>query len=197
MDHTRGNIIIIEGAQGVGKSSLASYLRDNLESSNLYRLSGIKDKTFTGYEKNKKMYLGLIRYLKTLEDTELNLIFDRMFFSEQVYSILGYKEYEFEKAYNKLLKKLNDLNFNIYVVVLYLNDTSLYQVRLRRMHHQYQTFSLENSINQQDEYLKLLDNMKCKNIIKLKIAVDDFEDGYNNLIDSISVLKESGIKYKR
>ena len=42
------NIIIIEGPQGVGKSTLANFLRDNLPSTNLYRLSGINDKTKTG-----------------------------------------------------------------------------------------------------------------------------------------------------
>lgn len=53
----RGNIIIIEGPQGVGKSTMANFLRENLESSALFRLTGIKDKTITGYQKNKNMYL--------------------------------------------------------------------------------------------------------------------------------------------
>ena len=92
----RGNIIIIEGPQGVGKSTMANFLRDNLPTTNLYRLSGIKDKTKQGREKNKIMYLGLINYMESLEETELNLVFDRTFFSEQVYCMLGYKEYKFD-----------------------------------------------------------------------------------------------------
>ena len=43
-------LIIIEGPQGTGKSTLANYLRDTVASSNLYRLSGQKDKTATGKE---------------------------------------------------------------------------------------------------------------------------------------------------
>ena len=78
----RGNIIIIEGPQGSGKSTMANFLRDNLASSNLYRLTGIKDKSETGFEKNKTMYLGLINYMESLEETELSLIFDRTFFTE-------------------------------------------------------------------------------------------------------------------
>ena len=55
-----------------------SYLliKDNLSSSNLYRLTGIKDKTKTGYQKNKTMYLGLLNYMEALEETELNLLFE-------------------------------------------------------------------------------------------------------------------------
>ena len=44
----------------------------------------IKDKSITGYDKNKSMYLGLINYMESLEDTELNLIFDK-----DEYSLIG------------------------------------------------------------------------------------------------------------
>ena len=36
----KGNIIIIEGPQGSGKSTMTNFIRDNLPGSNLYRLSG-------------------------------------------------------------------------------------------------------------------------------------------------------------
>lgn len=192
----RGNIIIIEGPQGVGKSTMANFLRDNLASSNLYRLTGIKDKTKTGYDKNKRMYLNLLNYMEELEDTELNLIFDRTFFTEQVYCLLGFKEYKFDDVYERLVQKLNALDFNIYYVVLYLNDTSIYEKRLKRQHHQYQAFSIESSINQQNTYLKLADNLKEANINVLKIATDNYEKAYNELINSIPILKDSNIIYK-
>lgn len=192
----RGNIIIIEGPQGVGKSTMANFLRDNLASSNLYRLTGIKDKTKTGYDKNKRMYLNLLNYMEELEDTELNLIFDRTFFTEQVYCLLGFKEYKFDDVYERLIQKLNALDFNIYYVVLYLNDTSIYEKRLKRQHHQYQAFSIESSVNQQNTYLKLADNLKEANINVLKIATDNYEKAYNELINSIPILKDSNIIYK-
>lgn len=192
----RGNIIIIEGPQGVGKSTMANFLRDNLASSNLYRLTGIKDKTKTGYDKNKRMYLNLLNYMEELEDTELNLIFDRTFFTEQVYCLLGFKEYKFDDVYERLVQKLNALDFNIYYVVIYLNDTSIYEKRLKRQHHQYQAFSIESSVNQQNTYLKLADNLKEANINVLKIATDNYEKAYNELINSIPILKDSNIIYK-
>ena len=192
----RGNIIIIEGPQGSGKSTMANFLRDNLACSNLYRLTGIKDKTITGYEKNKKMYFNLIDYMDSLEETGLNLIFDRTFFTEQVYASLGYKDYKFDDVYKELVKRLSKLNFNIYFVVLYCDDVNLYRERLVRDHHQYQAFSLDNSVNQQNEYIKLIDEIDEENINKIKLCVDDFDTAYLTLIESIPVLKDN-IMYKK
>lgn len=192
----KNNIIIIEGPQGVGKSTMASFLRDNLASSNLYRLNGIKDKTSTGLVKSSKMYMNLLDYMKTLEDAGLDLIFDRTFFTEEVYSILGYKDFDFTDTYNKLLEKLSKLDFNIYYVVLYLEDTNIYEKRLNRQHHQYQAFSKESSVLQQNTYLKLLDDIKYDTIHKIKIATDDYDKAYKELIESIPLLKDSKIEYR-
>ena len=191
----RGNIIIIEGPQGSGKSTMANFLRDNLACSDLYRLTGIKDKTITGYEKNKKMYFNLIDYMASLEETGLNLIFDRTFFTEQVYAALGYKDYKFDDVYCELVKRLAKLNFNIYFVVLYCDNTHLYEERLVRQHHNYQSFSLDNSVNQQNMYLKLIDEIDEDNINKIKLCVDDFDKAYKKLIESIPVLNDN-IEYK-
>ncbi len=196
MKTKRGSIIIVEGPQGVGKSTLANFLRDNLPTTNLYRLSGIKDKSKLGKEKNKIMYLGLINYMESLEETELNLVFDRTFFSEQVYCMLGYKEYKFDDEYKRLVKKLAALDYNIYFVVLYLKNEKLYEQRLKRIHHNYQEFSLKNSVDQQNTYLKLADNIKEKNIKVLKIPMDDYKSGYNKLIAQIPILKENNVKYQ-
>lgn len=192
----RGNIIIIEGPQGSGKSTMANFLRDNLACSNLYRLTGIKDKTITGYEKNKKMYFNLIDYMASLEETGLNLIFDRTFFTEQVYASLGYKDYKFDDVYEELVKRLAKLNFNIFFVVLYCDNTHLYEERLKRQHHNYQSFSLDNSVNQQNMYIKLIDEIKEENINKIKLCVDNFDKAYSTLIEEIPVLKEN-IEYKK
>ena len=41
----KNRLIIVEGPQGTGKTNLTNFLRENIPSSNLYRLSGQKDKT--------------------------------------------------------------------------------------------------------------------------------------------------------
>lgn len=178
----KSKLIVIEGPQGVGKTNLANYLRENISSSNLYRLSGIPDKTITGLDKNKDMYNGLLAYLKTLESTGMNLIFDRTFFTEKVYATLGFKDYSFDEAYYELLDEFLNLNFDTYYIALYLEDTNLYIERLKRDKAEYVKFNIENSIKQQNEYLKIADGLnKKENITVLKIAMDDFNDGYNQI----------------
>lgn len=174
--------IIVEGPQGCGKTGLTNYLRENIEASNLYRLTGNKDKTITGKEKSKKMYFALLEYMKSIENCELNLIFDRTFFSDYVYTKLGYKEYDYEDVYIDLLEKLGNLNYDIYYLSLYLKDTSIFEKRLKRTHHNYQSFSIENSINQQIEYKKLLkDIKKLSNTKVYEIAMDDFDKAYEEI----------------
>ena len=183
--------IIVEGPQGCGKTNLTNYLRDNIAASNLYRLTGNKDKTITG-EKSTKMYYALLNYIKELEHTDVNLIFDRTFFTEQVYAKLGYKDYDFTDVYEDLLKIFGELDFEIYYISLYLKDTSIFETRLKRDHHQYQAFSLENSTNQQNAYKSLLPSIKAlKNTKVYEVAMDDFDAAYKEIDNILGINKEN------
>lgn len=84
----RSKLVIIEGPQGTGKTTLANYLRDNMSGSNLYRLSGQKDKTQTGLNYSIKMYDALLNYLEIMQDIPMDIIFDRTFMTEEVYARL-------------------------------------------------------------------------------------------------------------
>ena len=70
-----------------------------------------------------------------------------------------------------LLNRLDNLKnldkYDIYFVVLYLNDEAKYEERIKRNKHEYQKFAVESSIIQQREYLKMADEIEktCKNII--------------------------------
>ena len=160
----KNKIIIVEGPQGAGKTTFTNLVREKMTSTDLYRLQGIKDKTMTGLEKSRKRYANLLEYMKNTED--MNMLFDRTFFSEEVYCRLGYKEYSFTKVYNELLEKLNSLNSEIYFIVLYLDEQNEYEERLKRDKHGYQEFKVQNSIMQQEAYLKLADEVEetAKNI---------------------------------
>ena len=174
----KDTIIIVEGPQGAGKTTFTNYLREKIPA-DLYRLSGIKEKGITGLEKSKARYSNLLEYMKNSEN--VNMIFDRTFFSEEIYSRLGYKPYSFSETYNELLEKLDSLDFEIYLVILYLEDTVEYEERIKgREKHQYQKFELEESIKQQEAYLKLADEVeqKTKKIKVIKFnnnASQDFE----------------------
>ena len=60
-------LIVVEGPQGAGKTTITDYLRNSIKHTNLYRLSGISDSTKSGLEKSKKMYIDLLEYTKKME----------------------------------------------------------------------------------------------------------------------------------
>lgn len=162
---SKSKIIIVEGAQGAGKTTVTDYLRYVVKHTNLYRLSGISDATPTGLEKSKKMYFDLLEYMKKMENLDINLLFDRTFFTEECYCRLGKKEYSFTEVYNELLEMFSKLDFDIYYFTLYLDDENEYENRLKRegkVEPAYAKFTAENSIAQQREYLKMADEIKEK-----------------------------------
>lgn len=177
-------LIIVEGPQGTGKTSLTNYLRDNIASSNLYRLAGHRDKSKDGKGYSGMMYDALMDYLEKMQYVPVTTIFDRTVFSEEVYARLGYKPYSFSDIYYKTLNRLNKLNCNVYFLSLYLKDEKLYEKRLaRERHHNYQSFSTHNSIDQQKVYKDLTDEIEEKytNIKIYRIPMDDFDKAYKKI----------------
>lgn len=187
----KSKCIIVEGPQGCGKTHLVNYLRENIPASNLYRLSGQKDKSEEGKIKSTKMYYALLNYMKEIENSDINLVFDRIFFTEEVYCKLGYKDYSFDDIYQKLLEMLGNLSYDIYYISLYLKDTNIYETRLKREHHNYQDFSLENSVNQQNAYESLIhDIKKLKNTKVYEIATDNFEEAYKEINKILEIVNK-------
>ena len=167
-------IIILEGPQGVGKTTITDYIRNVIPYTNLYRLSGTADTTKTGKEKAKIMYEDLVDYIEKLQNKSVNLLFDRTFFTEEVYYRLGFKEYTFTDVYNNLLDRLAKMDCDIYYITLYLSDENEFAKRLDREGKakvKYTEFNKKSSVNQQNEYLKLADEIKekYKNINVIKI----------------------------
>ncbi len=167
-------LIVVEGPQGVGKTTITDYLRYAMPYTNLYRLCGTADSSKEGKKKAEEMYVSLLKYLKNLENQSINLVFDRTFFTEENYCRLGYKEYSFTDVYEKLLENFSKLDFEIYYITLYLEDENLYSKRLERKNKaitKYAKFESEKSIMQQKVYLKMSDEIenKYKNIHCLKI----------------------------
>jgi len=158
-------LIVVEGAQGAGKTTITDFLRHSLSYTNLYRLCGTSDSTPTGKIKAEEMYIHLMQYIKGLENKSINLVFDRTFFTEENYCRLGKKEYTFTDVYEKLLDDFSKLDFEIYYITLYLENEDLYNERLKRpdkasFHNS--KFEAENSINQQRVYLEMADDIKNK-----------------------------------
>lgn len=185
-------LIVVEGAQGAGKTTVTDFLRHSLSYTNLYRLSGTSDSSIEGKKKSEEMYYDLLGYMKKLENKSINLVFDRTFFTEENYCRLGKKEYDFTDIYEKLLKEFSDLDFEIYYITLYLKDTNQYAKRLDRKEKaviKYATFEAENSIKQQEVYLEMAKEIKEKypkiNVINLQND-RDFEETKKELREKIN-----------
>ncbi len=175
-------IIVVEGPQGVGKTTITDFLRHTLPYSNLYRMSGTADSTVAGKKKAEDMYVDLIEYIKKMENKSINLIFDRTFFTEENYCRLGVKQYSFTDVYEKLLDEFANLDFEIYYITLYLENENEYVERLKRdgkAVFKGAEFKAENSKKQQKIYLEMSDEIKAKypNVNVLNVANDkDLED---------------------
>lgn len=175
-------LIVVEGPQGAGKTTITDFLRNSLSYTNLYRLCGTSDSTLAGKNKAENMYDNLNDYMKKMENKSINMVFDRTFFSEENYCRLGKKEYTFTDVYNRLLEDFSKLDFEIYYITLYLRDESLYNERLNREGKAIfkgSNYEAENSINQQRVYLEMAEEIKEKypNINVVNIANDrDIEE---------------------
>lgn len=189
----KNKIIIVEGPQGVGKTTTVDYLRETIPHTNLFRLTGSNDNTKKGLYKTVKYYNNLLKFMKSMENTGMNLLFDRTFFTEEVYCRLGYKEYSFTKEYNKLLNKLSKLDFDIYYINLSLFDTSNYLERLNRKGKaevKYAEFSKNSSEKQQEIYLDLFTEISTSYWKRVKprtffTDINTKEKLYKDIMDSI------------
>lgn len=186
----KSKLIIVEGPQGAGKTTVTDYIRDVLPHTNLYRLNGISDSSITGFEKSKKMYFNLLDYMKNMEGLDINLLFDRTFFSEENYCRLGKKSYSFTNAYNELVQNLDKLDFEIIYITLYLKNTSLFDKRLKRDEKkgpEYAKYIANSSIEQQNMYLKMAEELKLntKNLNIFTLANDESITNIKTKLNSI------------
>ena len=172
-------IIVVEGPQGAGKTTYTDFLRATLPYTNLYRLCGTSDITAEGKRKATEMYDDLLEYIKKMENKSINLVFDRTFFTEEIYCRLGKKEYSFTDVYDRLLDEFAKMDFDIYYITLYLGNTDDYIARLNRPGkavYKGSEFDLQNSIGQQEAYLNMAKEINEKypniNIINVDTCQD-------------------------
>ena len=127
-----------------------------------------------------------------MQNTNVNLLFDRTFFTEEIYCRLGKKDYTFSDVYERLLDRLSKLDFEIYYITLYLENENEYDQRLDRPQKakmEKADFEKESSINQQKEYLKMADEIKQKykniNVVNINNSrpIEEVEKQIKDLLD--------------
>lgn len=158
---SKPKLIIVEGAQGSGKSTICRELREQMTSTTLISLSGTSDKSKGGAWKCYEYHSAILNTLFDISHCGLNTILERSHLSERVYCELGYKPYTFIEQAKNLNAKLRFLatKYDVHIFVLTCAKSE-YEKRLQRDKGSYIGFSVESSLKQQDAYLLELKNIE-------------------------------------
>ena len=181
-------IIFIEGCQGCGKASISKELREKLKYTPMLDLNAIGDKSLEGRDKMYKYHKGILNMFEDNKYNGMNFLCSRSYFSEAVYCELGYKKYDFEVQTNSLTSELTYLTnyYDVYFIVLTATEEELKE-RLNRNKFAYNKFSVENSLSQQNVYIRYLRYLSNKS----KCSVRCFEVPNRNRDDTVEVIMNS------
>lgn len=154
-------LIIVEGAQGSGKSTICRHMREKMTSTLLLSLSGVADKTKEGAWKSYEYHSAFLNTLFDISNCGLNTILERSYLSERVYAKLGIKPYTFEEQTKALNCRLRFLatKYDVHLFILTCAESE-YEARLQRDKGSYVGFSVQSSLDQQDAYLSELKNIE-------------------------------------
>lgn len=192
------NLIIVEGAQGVGKGTITTALRSRLTCTNLMSLAGLPiDSTAYQVFRDRKTEMNSI-----LLSNNLGWILDRSYITDLVYQRMEKKPYsynDFECYRDKLDNQLVDLtwNYNVYLVLLKASEDEFARRLFRPDKATYENmiFSTKSSMTQQSFYdiefdrLNELLKTKAKNNFKvLKVdTTSNPEDAISYIMEAINV----------
>ena len=70
-------LIVVEGPQGAGKTTITDFFRYSLSYTNLYRLCGTSDSSPTGRQKSKEMYENFHKQFHQLSYHEQRVLYLR------------------------------------------------------------------------------------------------------------------------
>ncbi|WP_143261053.1 hypothetical protein [Bacillus paralicheniformis] len=156
-------LIILEGARGSGKSSVAYKLRQRMKHSTLINPTGFHEDGHEGLAKISNYYEGIfdLLYKWKARMSDYTTIMDRFFPTEMVFSSL-YKEYDFYQKFKNLCKLLPTLDDDIYIFFFTVSDKEVLKERLNRDKIPFGKAeeSIEESLKQQDAYYKYINELK-------------------------------------
>lgn len=154
------HIIILEGARGTGKSTLAKSIREKISEITLINATGFHLNGEEGLKKISKYYETWMNHLWSMKDQDCTLVFDRFFFSEMVFSKL-YKDYDFTEKSESLLFDLCTLPAEIDLIFFKIGDEEQLKERLLRDKVPFGKAeeSISETIKQQSTYDNIMSNI--------------------------------------
>jgi hypothetical protein len=151
-------------------------------------LSSIKGKTNVQERKMYNYHSNILTMLENSKRCNMNFLFSRSFMSEKIFCNLGAKEYDFKMYYRFLVEQLEYLakDYDVYFILLTTNPAAL-ETRLKRSKFEYNPFSIENSMKQQEQYqIELRALAKRNNNIRcFEIENDVLDKTVNTIKDLI------------
>jgi deoxyguanosine kinase len=150
-------ITILEGARGTGKSTLAFKLRQKTSPTpTLINFTGFHDEGHDGFLKVSRYYEAFMKLLSQLYKHDSQMVFDRFYFSEAVYSQL-YKDYDFSymnEMLNNCLIEMSEKGVKINIFFLTINNEEELKQRLIRDKVPFGKAqeNVEETLKQQDMY---------------------------------------------
>ena len=177
-------VIVIEGARGVGKTTLSCLLRDRIEYSSLLKLCGLP-KCKGEKERVYQYHKAVIEYVRNISklNSESTLILDRSMLSEEVMSFL-YKDYSFTEEMLQLLSQLNSIS-ELKIIILKLDDKKELEERLNRNKVEYYNISydIEKSLREQSKYKSIyLDLLSMGYVVKMLDTNCNIENLIKNIV---------------
>lgn len=158
------NLIIVEGAQGVGKGTITTALRNRLTCTNLMSLAGLP----IGCSAEEVMQDRKAEMRAVLHTDNVSWILDRSYITDLVYQRMGKKPYTYEdfNIYNRQLGKLLAqlaTNYNICLVLLKATEEEFTKrlVRPNKPVYENMTFAVESSMTQQKIYEEEFDKLEA------------------------------------
>lgn len=186
--------VIIEGARGTGKSTVARILRDKVLNSTLINFTGFNEGGEEGLEKVIRYYDAWFEFFWRIQDMDVTFIHDRYYFSEMVYSKL-YKDYDFTRAFQTFNSHLENTFDDFHIILLVTDDREKLMSRLSRDKEKLfgrVTEDANNSFTQQDLYFHYMRELYTHTRIEYSsIVVDNLtpEEVAELIIDRTQLLQ--------
>ena len=160
---SKQKLILIDGSPASGKSRITKLIRENRPHTTLLSLSSIsEDRKETSY----LYHSSVMNMILDCNGFGCDFVADRTFLTNQVYSLLGLKDYDYTEEYEWLCDKLKYLThfYDIHLFILATNEENYAKRLSKRDKFQYIKHSAENSMKQQRKYMELADDIRDKNL---------------------------------
>lgn len=159
-------LLIVEGTIGSGKSTLTHTLREKMKHTQLLSLSSLDSTKYVFREDDQYLFFheSVLEFCRRNLGNS-NIILCRSYLSDYIYYKLNHKssDYEGELNYKILSCELKELTkiATVEIIILITNEEEL-KTRLNRDKFQLIEHTVEEAVAQQEEYLKVGEDLKQK-----------------------------------